>query len=561
MHRLRIRTALAIAAALAAVPASASASPVMAKLGPTATAADAQAVADRTGLRLETWIAPIDWAVFSSDGSAAAARAALHADPAVQRVDEVVAGETLDTDYTPRDSIWTNTGTVGLNGQAVAAWNWHWVKTNFPAAWDISKAGSNIKVAVIDSEFDTEHPDLKTKLATGKNFEGGTVDYLTGNVRADNVGELHGTHVAGLVAAATDNGFGVSGACFDCLVNPYKVSTSGVVGGAPNVDAAFVADLAQALVAAGDSDAVVINMSLGTRRDHAPVRDAVTYARNKGKIVVASAGNNQLSFPGVPSYPGAYPGVFAVAATQPDDSIAPFSSNGDYVDIAAPGSPILSTWDSRVLEGQQNGPSHGVGYNAISGTSMSSPIVAGLAALVKSVRPELTPDEVESIIAGSAVDLGAAGRDPVFGAGRIDALAALRAAQAYVRPVAPAPQPTVTATPPAATRLFIGCSIEGRAIAPGKRAFYTTRVASPKLRCTGRSAPALRRALLSIQRYSGSAGWREVATVRTSTRGRFGFVRRLRQPGHWTIRVAFPGDAAFQASQSLATRVNVVSAR
>ncbi len=161
----------------------------------------------------------------------------------------------------------------------------------------------------------------------------------------------------------------MSGACFDCTIIPFKIGTNGVVGGAPNVDAKFVADLTEALVAAGQSDAVAINMSLGTTRDHAPLREAVAFARNAGKVIVASAGNSQQQQPGVANYPAAYPGVIAVAATMPDDSIAPFSTNGDFVDVAAPGHPILSTWDSR-LSG-----SHGAGYNAISGTSMSSPIM------------------------------------------------------------------------------------------------------------------------------------------------------------------------------------------
>ena len=338
----------------------------------------------------------------------------------------------------------------------------------------------------------------------------------------------------------------------------FKVGTSGVVGGAPNLDAEFVADLALALVAAGDSDAVVINMSLGTRRDHAPVRDAVAYARARGKVVIAAAGNFQLQFPGVPVYPAAYPGVVAVAATRPDDGIAPFSQNGDFVDVAAPGTGILSTWDSRIPPNApaQIAPTHGQGFRAESGTSMASPIVAGLAALIKTVRPDLTPDEVELVLTSSATDLGATGRDPVFGAGRIDAFRALQAAQAYRRP-APPPAPGPTAT--RATRIFYACTVRGRQVTPGRPAFFRTRRATARLVCTGRTAPALRGALLEIQRYNTRTGrWQRIGVERTSSRGRFGFVRRLRTTGGWTIRLAYPGNAQFRASSSLATRVRVV---
>ncbi len=101
---------------------------------------------------------------------------------------------------------------------------------------------------------------------------------------------FHGSHVAGLVGAASDNAEGGPGACFDCVVIPYKIGFSGSLTN--NVNEKFVRDLTEALTAAGDSDGVVINMSLGTSRDHAPLHAAVDYALSKGKVVVASAGNS-----------------------------------------------------------------------------------------------------------------------------------------------------------------------------------------------------------------------------------------------------------------------------
>jgi len=556
-------------AALGALPATATAGDhvptVMAKLAPDATAADARAVGDRAGLELRAFSPQIDWAVYTipagADGGEVKER--LRTDPAVFRVDWMRRGEDLSLGFIPRDTIFVQPGVIeGFD------WKWHWTRANFPAAWDISKGSAAVRVAVIDSEFDTEHADLKPKLATGRNFDSGTPEFNTTDVRAalqDNgrdLNSLHGTHVAGLVGAVTDNGNGVPGACFDCVVIPFKVGTSGVVGGAPNVDAKFVADLALALVAAGDSDASVINMSLGTRRDHAPVRDAVAYARGRGKVIIAAAGNFQLQFPGVPVYPAAYPGVVAVAATRPDDGIAPFSQNGDFVDIAAPGNPILSTWDSRIPPNAapQFAPTHGQGFRSLSGTSMAAPMVAGLAALVRTVRPDLTPDEVESVLTSSATDLGATGRDPVFGAGRIDAFRALQAAQAYQRPAPPPPAgPAGTPGTPRAVRIFYACTVRGRQVTPGRATFFATRRLSARLVCTGRTAPALRGALLEIQRYNQrTRRWQRIGVERTSSRGRLGFVRRLRTTGRWTIRLAFPGNAAFRATPSLATRVRVV---
>jgi subtilisin family serine protease len=453
-------------------------------------------------------------------------------------------GEELALDFSPRDSIFLGQGTVSQGG-VTAPWNWHFVRTNFPAAWDITRGSSTVKVAVIDSEFDTEHDELKTKLATGKNFDSGTAEYLTTNVRATTVNGLHGSHVAGIVAAQTDNGFGTSGACFDCVVIPYKVGVSSSIGGAPNVDAKFVADLTEALVEASKSDAAVINMSLGTPRDHAPVRDAIAVARAAGKVVVASAGNSQLQQPGVVNYPAAYDGVIAVASTRPDDTVAPTSTNGNFVDIAAPGEPVLSTWDSRIPPGSAAdiAPTHGQGYRVLGGTSMASPLVAGLAALMRTVRPDLSPDEVEGLLKQSSVDLGAAGPDPVFGAGRIDALKAVQAAQAYVRPVA---------TPPVAlrrVRFVVNCRIGKRKVPVARRKF----LAAPRgarVICKGRTLPALRRTNLEVQRFVARKGWKRVGRVRTNNKGRFGYSRKLTTLGNWRVRVAFNGNAVLAPAGS-----------
>ena len=150
-------------------------------------------------------------------------------------------------------------------------------------------------------------------------------------------------------------------------------------------------------------------MSLGGRNSSRTLQDAIAYAIGKGVPVIAAAGNDSTSNP---SYPAAYTGVIAVAATSSNDRKANFSNFGSYIDIAAPGVSILST----VRTGS---------YESWPGTSMASPIVAGVAALLLEQGPCRTPADIEEVLEASALDLGAAGWDQIFGAGRIQADEAL----------------------------------------------------------------------------------------------------------------------------------------
>jgi hypothetical protein len=293
----------------------------------------------------------------------------------------------------------------------------------------------------------------------------------------------------------------------------------------------------------------IISMSLGTDRLHPALQDAVNLALSRGKIIVASAGNGQLNNPGVPNYPASFPGVIGVGATQPDDNIAPFSSNGDFVDVSAPGHGILSTWDSRIPVNAPAAiaPTHGVGFKSLSGTSMATPIVSGLVALMLQLRPDLSAAEVQGILEKSAVDLGAPGKDPVFGAGRIDAFRTLQNTIAYVRP---GPPPDTRATP----RFFWSCEVGGKDIAAGKRAFVGV-FRGQKLVCTGRTQPAIRNARIEIQRFAARRGFVRIGTVKTNNRGRFGFTRRLTTLGNWRVRVAYNGDAGLTPAGSLTVKV------
>ena len=249
---------------------------VMAQLAGPVTDASAGAVAARTGLRVESTLPEIGWAVYGIDGDvrggapAPAPRPGRDADrlrgPGRAQRPRLHAARHHHDPARPR-SPWAGSSRPGTGTGS---------RRTSRRPGTSRRGSSSVRVAVIDSEFDTEHPDLKTKLATGRNFDSGTANYGTSNVRAETIDTaFHGSHVAGLVGAATDNGEGVPGACFDCVVIPFKIG----FGGQPNVDDKFVRDLTEALVAAGNSDAAVINMSLGTSRDHPPLRAAVDYAR------------------------------------------------------------------------------------------------------------------------------------------------------------------------------------------------------------------------------------------------------------------------------------------
>jgi len=403
----------------------------------------AEAIAAKHGVTVVRSFPWIDWYELTSPEGTTDGRnfaADLSYEDGVSAVDAIAPGEQLLTQFTPRDTAFESNFTITgpVTGTQLQG-EWHLAKANFPAAWDISKGGG-VTIGIIDSEFYTEHADLSPKVRNPYNTASGTPNYHTGDLKAENAQQLHGTHVAGIAAAVTDNGLGVSGAGFDANFVPVRINTSFQPGSGNPVDANFVTDLVEALGYLQSQGIAVVNMSLGGTRDHAPLAAAITALRNSGVTIVAAAGNFQQSNANAPIYPASYPGVIAVANTQPDNSIAPSSSNGAWVDIAAPGTDILSTWDTR--DSPQNGGTIGDKpdkYNIITGTSMASPVVAGLVALMKSARPDLSPDEVEALLKGTATDLGSSGPDPQFGSGLINANAAVSAAKAYVRPAPPAP--------------------------------------------------------------------------------------------------------------------------
>lgn len=275
---------------------------------------------------------------------------------------------------------------------------WHIDKVHAKEAWDISKGNSQIVVAVIDTGVDYGHPDLQDKLDTPYNSMINSTS--TADV-TDDVG--HGTIVTGIVAGAMNNGIGIAGVGGNISVMPVK---------AGDFTGFYDSDIANGIYWAVDNGARVINMSLGGLDYSHTLEAAVNYAVARNVVVIAAAGNNNNS---ELMYPAAFPGVIGVAATTQIDKRAEFSNYGFYIDVSAPGVDIFSTTPrSGFFDYTTN-------YDKASGTSMASPIVAGLAGLVLSVSPSLSSNDVTNAIIDGTDDLGPQGWDEATGWGRVDA--------------------------------------------------------------------------------------------------------------------------------------------
>lgn len=245
------------------------------------------------------------------------------------------------------------------------------------STWDIS-TGEGVKVAILDTGIDESHPDLAGRVAGGEDFTG------IGPYSDDNG---HGTHVSGTVAAIYSNNIGAYGVAPSASLYAVKVLSS---SGSGTLDW-IIAGIQWAI----DNDIDIINMSLGTSSNMQSLEDACNAAYEAGILIVAAAGNsgNKPGNRNTVEYPGGYASVIAVAASDSNDARATFSSTGPDVELIAPGVSILSTVP-------------GGGYAYYSGTSMASPHVAGVAALVLSANSTLTNVQVRSILQGTAENLG-----------------------------------------------------------------------------------------------------------------------------------------------------------
>ena len=266
-------------------------------------------------------------------------------------------------------------------------------------AWDVVTGTPEIIIAVIDSGVKLDHPEFAGRLVAG-------YDYINRDDEADD-DSGHGTHVAGIIAAGLDNGEGVAGVCPNCRLMPVKVLNENNLGS--------WSQLAQGILFAVDHGARIINLSLGASTPSGTLASAVDYAIESGVIVIAAAGNYASD---APFYPAALEGVIAVGATTSKDTRWAKSDFGDYVDVTAPGELIYSTYHNL------NNIYHG--YTYMSGTSMATPFVSGVAGLVLSVAPELSADDVTQALILGVDDLGPEGRDDNFGYGRVNAMGALR---------------------------------------------------------------------------------------------------------------------------------------
>lgn len=280
---------------------------------------------------------------------------------------------------------------------------WHHQTIHSPLAWDSITAPENVesaRVCVLDTGVDTDHPDLVDNLVLpGYNAR----LQVAGNVE-DAHG--HGTGTAGVIGAVGNNGIGVSGVAWDIDIIPVQINIS------DDDSRAYISDMATGIRWCADQGAKVANLSYGGAQ-YQTIADAAQYLRDKGGLLFMSAGNAG-TYHDTTEFPD-YSSFVVVGSTDKNDEKSSFSEYGPYVDLAAPGESILTTYlDAR--------------YVNYSGTSFSSPMTAGVGALIYAVNPNFTPDEVENILFNSATDLGNTGEDDLYGHGRVDAGAAVQAA-------------------------------------------------------------------------------------------------------------------------------------
>ncbi len=292
---------------------------------------------------------------------------------------------------------------------------WSFPLINLPAAWDIS-TGEGVVVAVVDTGINPFGRDGFGSLAGNRLLWG--YNAITGT-RGGIDFNHHGTHVAGTIGQETNNRIGVAGIAYNAKLLPVKALA--FHGGG------FYYSIINGIRWATDNDANVINLSLGAGSDSRLLEEAVDYAYEKGVTVVAAAGND-----GADNilYPAAFSHCIAVGAIQYDKRFAPYSNYGEKLDLVAPGGNLeLDQNNDGYKDGilQETFQAFGIGwgYWFSTGTSMATPHVAGVAALIKSIRPEYGPDDIRRVLQDTAQDLGEPGRDERYGYGLVDAYAAV----------------------------------------------------------------------------------------------------------------------------------------
>ncbi len=281
---------------------------------------------------------------------------------------------------------------------------WHHNTINSPIAWDETQGSNLVNVCILDTGADTDHPDLIPNLV----LPGYNANDTSTDVIEDAFG--HGTGTAGTAGAAGNNSEGIAGVAWNIGIVPVKINAAD-----NSTSDAYISDMASGIAWCADQGIKVANLSYGGAQ-YSTIDSAAQYLKDSGGLLFMSAGNGG-TYNSVDDFPD-YTSFVVVGATNNSDTLTAFSEYGPFVDIVAPGEGIATTY----LDGQ---------YVYYTGTSFSSPMAAGLAALIYSINPDFSPSEVENFIFNTAVDLGAAGDDEMHGHGRIDAGAAVLAALDY----------------------------------------------------------------------------------------------------------------------------------
>lgn len=335
--------------------------------------------------------------------------------------------------------------TVGVNDPYIGS-AWHLTKIGAGSAWDTTM-GAGVTIAILDSGIDTAHPDLKPNLVTGFNVYGNNSDV------SDVCG--HGTSVAGTAAAVTNNGTGVASIAGQAKIMPVRIAYYDTTKA---MCYAYYSTVADGLTYAADNGARVANVSYAGVAGSTAIQSAANYMKSKGGLVVVSAGNAGINENITPTT-----AMVVVSATDSADTKTSWSSYGSFVTLSAPGAGIWST-------------NRGGSYGTWNGTSFSSPLTAGVAALLMATG--IDGAQAEKLMNSTALDRGVAGRDPLYGYGRVDAAAAMSAARASA-PVADTQAPNVAISAP------LGSSSVTGLVAVNVNASDNVGVADVELRVNG----------------------------------------------------------------------------
>lgn len=336
----------------------------------------------------------------------------------VKKLNEDPSVENAEPDYLAMTCVVPNDGLYERQ--------WGLKRIKCEEAWEHEKGNENVIIAIIDTGIEQNHPDLKDKLVPGYDMvdltdvppeDGcvweGDIDTRDNNPEDENG---HGTHCAGIAAASNDNNLGVAGVAWKCKIMPIRVLANIRCGRYVKGSGTFT-DIADGIIWAADHGAHMISMSLGgmvPKSENPPsvLKNAIDYANSNGCVIVASTGNNGINLDEaeVYHYPSAHPEVLAVGAIDKNNRRPNFSNYGRQCDhVMAPGVDILSTYPRQT-------------YEFLEGTSMATPFVAGLAALIKSANPHMSPKEIRERICQTAETQS---DDAQYGYGIIDAYKAI----------------------------------------------------------------------------------------------------------------------------------------